>query len=102
LNSATTKLRRKDERKLLSEQTAIRDAEYPGVIALCDSENGYPLAVMDSIEISILRAGAATGVAAGYLARPDASVASGNRRRVSRAVASLLARARAISFGAIS
>ena len=31
---------------------------------------------MDSIEISILRAGAATGVAASYLDLPDASVAT--------------------------
>jgi len=58
-----------------------------GVIALCDAENGYPLAVMDSIEISILRTGAATGVAAKFLARPDASVATiagcGNQGRIS-------------------
>ena len=47
-----------------------------GVIALCDAENGYPLAVMDSIEITIIRTGAATGVAAKYLARPDATVAT--------------------------
>jgi alanine dehydrogenase len=47
-----------------------------GVIALCDAENGYLLAVMDSIEITIIRTGAATGVAAKYLARPDASVAT--------------------------
>ncbi|HKP35692.1 MAG TPA: hypothetical protein VJT71_02450 [Pyrinomonadaceae bacterium] len=42
-----------------------------GVIALCDAESGYPLALMDSIEITILRTGAATAVAAKYLARPD-------------------------------
>jgi alanine dehydrogenase len=57
-----------------------------GVVVLCDGENGYPLALMDSIEITILRTGAATAVAAKYLARPDASVATicgcGNQGRV--------------------
>src|ERR1044071_4753305 len=42
-----------------------------GVIVLCDGENGFPLAVMDSIEITILRTGAATAVAAKYLSRND-------------------------------
>src|SRR5262252_6485326 len=41
-----------------------------GVIVLCDAGNGYPLALMDSIEITIQRTGAATAVAAKYLARP--------------------------------
>jgi len=58
-----------------------------GVILLCDAENGYPLALMDSIEITILRTGAATAVAAKYLARPDSRVATicgcGNQGRVS-------------------
>ena len=43
-----------------------------GVIALCDADNGTPLAIMDSIEITILRTGAASAVAVKYLARPDA------------------------------
>jgi ornithine cyclodeaminase/alanine dehydrogenase-like protein (mu-crystallin family) len=47
-----------------------------GLIVLCDAENGYPLALMDSMEITILRTGAATAVAAKYLARPDARVAT--------------------------
>jgi alanine dehydrogenase len=47
-----------------------------GVIVLCDAENGTPLALMDSIEITILRTGAATAVAAEYLARRDATVAT--------------------------
>ncbi len=34
-----------------------------GVIVLCDGESGYPLAVMDSIEITIQRTGAATAIA---------------------------------------
>ncbi len=42
-----------------------------GVVVLCDAENGSPLAVMDSIEITILRTGAATAVAAIYLSRTD-------------------------------
>lgn len=45
-----------------------------GVIVLCDGGNGTPLAVMDSIEITVLRTGAATAVAAKYLARRDAAV----------------------------
>ena len=42
-----------------------------GAILLCDAENGSLLAVMDSMEITILRTGAATAVAAKYLAPPD-------------------------------
>jgi ornithine cyclodeaminase/alanine dehydrogenase len=58
-----------------------------GVVVLCDGENGYPLALIDSIEITILRTGAATGIAAKYLARPDSKVVTicgcGNQGRVS-------------------
>jgi alanine dehydrogenase len=58
-----------------------------GVIVLCDAENGYPLAVMDSIEITIQRTGAATAVAAKYLARPVSKALTicgcGNQGRVS-------------------
>lgn len=39
-----------------------------GIIYICDAQNGYPLAVMDSVTISRLRTGAATAVAAKYLA----------------------------------
>lgn len=57
-----------------------------GLIILCDGVTGYPLAVMDSIEITIQRTGAATAVAAKYLARPDSSVITicgcGNQGRV--------------------
>jgi len=45
-----------------------------GVIVLCDAENGRPLAVMDSIEITTLRTAAATSVAARHLARPSSAV----------------------------
>src|SRR5918997_1826026 len=58
-----------------------------GVILLCDAQNGQPLALMDSIEITIRRTGAATAVPAKYLARQDAKVATicgcGNQGRIS-------------------
>ena len=47
-----------------------------GLVVLCDAANGYPLAVMDSTEITVARTGAATAVAARYLARPDSAVAT--------------------------
>jgi alanine dehydrogenase len=57
-----------------------------GVIVLCDAGTGAPLAVMDSIEITILRTGAATAVAARHLALSDAREATivgcGNQGRV--------------------
>ena len=43
-----------------------------GVIFLADAENGEPLAVIESGSVTALRTGAATGVAAKYLARGDA------------------------------
>ncbi len=58
-----------------------------GVIVVCDAGNGRLLALMDSIEITIIRTGAATGVAAKYLAPSDATVATicgcGNQGRIS-------------------
>ena len=42
-----------------------------GVIVLADAGNGYPLAVMDSTEITGQRTAAATAVAARHLARPE-------------------------------
>lgn len=58
-----------------------------GVILLCDAEYGYPIALMDSIEITIQRTGAATAVAAKYLARSDSRSLTicgcGNQGRVS-------------------
>ena len=47
-----------------------------GLVALYDAENGRLLAVLDSIELTIRRTAAASAVAAKYLARPDASVAT--------------------------
>jgi alanine dehydrogenase len=58
-----------------------------GVIVVCDATNGRLLAIMDSIEITIIRTGAATGVAAKYLAPSAASVATicgcGNQGKIS-------------------
>ena len=47
-----------------------------GVVLLFDAEQGTPLAILDSIEITSLRTGAATAVAAKYLARKDSKVAT--------------------------
>lgn len=58
-----------------------------GVVSVFDGENGRLLALVDSIEISILRTGAATAVAAKYLARKDSRCitisGAGNQGRVS-------------------
>lgn len=58
-----------------------------GVVVVCDANNGKLLAVMDSMELTIVRTGAATGVAAKYLSRPKAKVAMicgcGNQGRIS-------------------
>lgn len=45
-----------------------------GTIALCDGESGYPLAIMDSGEITRQRTAAAAAVAAKRLARSDAEI----------------------------
>jgi ornithine cyclodeaminase/alanine dehydrogenase len=45
-----------------------------GLIAVYDAENGCPLAVFDSTEITIKRTAAASAVAAKYLARKNSSV----------------------------
>jgi alanine dehydrogenase len=47
-----------------------------GTIVLADAANGTPLAVMDSGSVTALRTGAATAVAAKYLARADARTAT--------------------------
>ena len=58
-----------------------------GVLIASDGETGQLLALMDSIEITILRTGAATGVAAKYLSRPESKTVAicgcGNQGRVS-------------------
>jgi ornithine cyclodeaminase/alanine dehydrogenase-like protein (mu-crystallin family) len=47
-----------------------------GLIVLSDAVHGYPLAVMDSAEITALRTAAATAVATRHLAREDAHTAA--------------------------
>jgi ornithine cyclodeaminase/alanine dehydrogenase-like protein (mu-crystallin family) len=47
-----------------------------GTIVLADAANGTPLAIMDSGSVTALRTGAATAVAAKFLARPDARTAT--------------------------
>src|SRR4026209_1945878 len=47
-----------------------------GLIVVFDARNGVPLAVLDSIDITIKRTAAASAVAAKYLARKDSSVAT--------------------------
>jgi ornithine cyclodeaminase/alanine dehydrogenase-like protein (mu-crystallin family) len=47
-----------------------------GVIYLADATNGRPLALMDSIEITISRTGAATTLAARHLARQGSRIAT--------------------------
>ena len=47
-----------------------------GVVLLADADRGTPLALMDSGEITSLRTGAATAVAARHLSRPEAKVAT--------------------------
>jgi alanine dehydrogenase len=74
-----------------------------GAVVLCDAGTGRPLAIMDSIEITIQRTGAATAVAAKYLARPGSEVATicgcGNQGRVQlRALSRVLPLVRAFTF----
>ena len=46
-----------------------------GLLILNDAETGLPISVMDCVWITAKRTGAATAVAARYLARPESSVA---------------------------
>jgi alanine dehydrogenase len=47
-----------------------------GAVYLADASNGRPLALLDSMEITLQRTGAATAIAARYLAQPDAVTAT--------------------------
>ena len=76
-----------------------------GVIVLCDADDGRPLAVMDSIEVTIRRTAAATAVAARYLARPESRAVTicgcGTQGRAQlRALARVLPLERAYAFDA--
>jgi len=78
-----------------------------GLIALFDAENGAPLALMDSIEITIRRTGAATAVAARHLARADSAVAlicgCGNQGRIQlESLVAVLPIQRALAYDAVA
>jgi|SRR5579864_81002 len=47
-----------------------------GLVILYDGDHGYPLAVLDSTEITLKRTGAAVAIAARHLARPQSQVAT--------------------------
>jgi alanine dehydrogenase len=47
-----------------------------GTVVLADASTGQPLAIMESASVTALRTGAATAVAAKFLARPDARTAT--------------------------
>jgi ornithine cyclodeaminase/alanine dehydrogenase-like protein (mu-crystallin family) len=47
-----------------------------GAVLLADASNGRPLALLDSLEITLQRTGAATAVAARHLAQPGARTAT--------------------------
>jgi ornithine cyclodeaminase/alanine dehydrogenase-like protein (mu-crystallin family) len=47
-----------------------------GAVYLADASNGRPLALLDSAEITLQRTGAATAVAARYLVRKEATIAT--------------------------
>jgi alanine dehydrogenase len=75
-----------------------------GMILLSSAANGLPLAVMDSMEITIQRTGAATAIAACYLARKESSVVTicgcGSQGRIQlRAVCAGLPIRKAFAFG---
>src|SRR5438132_11074973 len=74
-----------------------------GLIAIYNAENGRPLAVLDSIDITIKRTAAASAVAAKYLARKTSSVATicgcgGQAGAQLRAIHSVLALKKVCAF----
>jgi len=74
-----------------------------GLVVLCEGEYGSPLAVMDSIEITIQRTGAATAVAAKHLANHDSQTITicgcGNQGMVSaRALAKVFSLERVFAY----
>ncbi len=74
-----------------------------GLLILNDPETGFPTAVLDATWITAMRTGAATTLAARYLARPDSAtigiLACGTQGRANlEALASELALERAVAF----
>jgi alanine dehydrogenase len=75
-----------------------------GMVILANAANGLPLAVMDSMEITLQRTGAATAIAARYLARRDSSVVTicgcGNQGRIQlRGICHTLPIQKAFAYG---
>ena len=75
-----------------------------GMVILASAETGRPLAVMDSMEITIQRTGAATAIAARYLARPESATVTicgcGNQGRIQlRAICHSLPIRKAFAYG---
>ena len=76
-----------------------------GMIVICDGENGSPLALLDSIDITLKRTAAASAVAAKFLARKDAAAATicgcgAQGRAQLRAIQSVCALQRVFAFDA--
>jgi ornithine cyclodeaminase/alanine dehydrogenase-like protein (mu-crystallin family) len=76
-----------------------------GVIVLCDADDGRPLALMDSMEVTLRRTAAATAVAARRLARPESATVAvcgcGQQGRAQlRALARVLPLRRVFAFDA--
>lgn len=74
-----------------------------GVIVLCDADDGRPLALMDSMEVTARRTAAATAVAAKWLARKESSTITicgcgSQGREQLRAVARVLPLRQAYAF----
>jgi ornithine cyclodeaminase/alanine dehydrogenase-like protein (mu-crystallin family) len=74
-----------DERRYFAAKTNANFPDNPrrfglptirGTVVLADAETGEPLALMDSASVTALRTGAATAVAAKFLARGDARSAT--------------------------
>jgi len=55
-------------------RTRFNRPTIQGLIAIFDAENGSPLAILDSMDVTIKRTAAASAVAAKYLARISSSV----------------------------
>ncbi len=78
-----------------------------GVVVLFDADNGAPLAVMDSRDITALRTAAATAVAAKYLARKESRILTicgcGQQGRVHvRALARMFAFSKVFTYDHLS
>ena len=97
-------LRAQIQRRFFHNRERYGMPNIQGMVILASASNGLPLAVMDSMEITIQRTGAATAIAARYLARRDSSVVTmcgcGNQGRIQlRAICHALPIQKAFAFG---